>query len=151
MYRLGPHGPEVLLAHPGGPYWARKDEGAWTLPKGECAEGEEPLAAAQREFSEETGFTACGPFLPLGELRQKSGKRIQAWACAGECDPAQLTSNLFEMEWPPRSGRRQSFVEIDRAAWFSLAEARQKLIAGQLPFLDRLAALLADPGGPQSA
>jgi predicted NUDIX family NTP pyrophosphohydrolase len=151
MYRLGPHGPEVLLAHPGGPYWARKDEGAWTLPKGECAEGEEPLAAAQREFSEETGFTACGPFLPLGELRQKSGKRIQAWACAGECDPAQLTSNLFEMEWPPRSGRRQSFVEIDRAAWFSLAEARQKLIAGQLPFLDRLAALLADPAGPQSA
>jgi predicted NUDIX family NTP pyrophosphohydrolase len=151
MYRLGPHGPQVLLAHPGGPYWARKDEGAWTLPKGECAEGEEPLAAAQREFSEETGFTACGPFLPLGELRQKSGKRIQAWACAGECDPAQLTSNLFEMEWPPRSGRRQSFVEIDRAAWFSLAEARQKLIAGQLPFLDRLAALLADPGGPQSA
>jgi predicted NUDIX family NTP pyrophosphohydrolase len=149
MYRTGPQGTEVLLAHPGGPYWARKDEGAWTLPKGECDEGEEPLAAAEREFIEETGFAVCGPFLPLGEVRQKSGKRIQAWAFAGECDPAQLQSNLFEMEWPPRSGRRQSFVEIDRAAWFSLPEARQKLIAGQLPFLDRLQALLSDPPAPR--
>lgn len=148
MYRTGPQGTEVLLAHPGGPYWARKDDGAWTLPKGECDEGEEPLAAAQREFTEETGFTACGPFLPLGEVRQKSGKRIQAWAFAGECDPSQLVSNRFEMEWPPRSGRRRSFVEVDRAAWFSLPEARQKLIAGQLPFLDRLQALLSDPAGP---
>lgn len=148
MYRPGPQGPEVLLAHPGGPYWARKDEGAWTLPKGECGEGEEPLVAAQREFNEETGFAARGPFLPLGEVRQKSGKRIQAWAFAGECDPAQLQSISFEMEWPPRSGRRQAFVEIDRAAWFSLPEARRKLIAGQLPFLDRLQALLADPPGP---
>ena len=150
MYRLGPEGPEVLLAHPGGPYWARKDDGAWTLPKGECGDGEDPLAAAQREFTEETGFAACGPFLPLGEVRQKSGKRILAWAFAGDCDPAQLRSNTFEMEWPPRSGRRTAFVEVDRAQWFSLGEARRKLIEAQLPLLDRLATRLADPAGPRN-
>src|SRR4051812_38950383 len=103
MYRHAPHGAlEVLLAHPGGPYWMRKDEGAWTLPKGVCDEGEEPLAAAQREFLEETGFTAAGPFLPLGELKQKSGKRVHAWAFRGDCDPSGLHSNEFEIEWPPR-------------------------------------------------
>lgn len=143
MYRLGEDGPEVLLAHPGGPYWRGKDDGAWTLPKGEYLEGEEPLAAARREFAEETGFTACGPFLPLGELRQKSGKRIQAWAFAGECDPALLRSNTFEIEWPPRSGRRQTFAEVDLAQWFRVDEARRKLIAGQTAFIDRLLAALA--------
>lgn len=145
MYRLTAAGPQVLLAHPGGPFWARRDEGAWSLPKGEYAEGEDALAAALREFTEETGFTACGPFLPLGELRQKSGKRITAWACAGDCEPAQLRSNLFEMEWPPKSGRRQSFPEVDRAQWFGPQEARRKLIAGQAPFIDRLEQLLARP------
>jgi predicted NUDIX family NTP pyrophosphohydrolase len=142
MYRLGKGGPEVLLAHPGGPYWRGKDDGAWTLPKGEYLEGEEPLAAAQREFEEETGFTACGPFLPLGELRQKSGKRIQAWAFEGDCDPALLRSNSFEIEWPPLSGQRKTFAEVDQAQWFSVDEARRKLIAGQAAFIDRLLAAL---------
>lgn len=142
MYRIGPSGPEVLLAHPGGPFWAKKDDGAWTLPKGECNEGEEPLAAACREFTEETGFTPCGPFQPLGEVRQKSGKQVAAWAFAGECDPAAINSSAFEMEWPPRSGRRQSFAEIDRAEWFSLDDARRKLLPAQVPFLDRLALAL---------
>jgi predicted NUDIX family NTP pyrophosphohydrolase len=146
MYRIGERGLEVLLAHPGGPFWSRKDEAAWTLPKGECNEGEEALAAAQREFTEETGFTACAPFLPLGEVRQKSGKRIAAWACSGDCDPALLRSNSFEMEWPPRSGRMQSFPEIDRAQWFTAAQARHKLIAGQVPFIDALEQLLAADG-----
>jgi predicted NUDIX family NTP pyrophosphohydrolase len=142
MYRLTPEGPQVLLAHPGGPYWARKDDGAWTLPKGEHNEGEEALAAAVREFREETSLVPTGPYLPLGELRLKSGKRIQAWAFRGDCDPAQLRSNSFEMEWPPRSGRMQSFPEIDRAGWFSLAQARCKLIAAQVGFVDRLEQLL---------
>jgi predicted NUDIX family NTP pyrophosphohydrolase len=143
MYRNGPSGLEVLLAHPGGPYWVRRDIGAWTLPKGECHEGEDTLAAACREFTEETGFTPCGPYLPLGELRQKSGKRISAWAFSGECDPAALRSNEFEVEWPPRSGRRRSFPEIDRAAWFPLEEARRRVIAGQAGFLDALQQALA--------
>lgn len=143
MYRLGPSGPEVLLGHPGGPYWGRRDDGAWTVPKGECLAGEEPLAAARREFTEETGFTADGPFLPLGELRQKSGKRVAAWACEGTCDPATLRSNRFTLEWPPRSGRMCDFPEIDRAAWFPLDAARAKLIPAQVPFLDALQARLA--------
>lgn len=143
MYRHGPRGLEVLLAHPGGPYWVRRDEGSWTLPKGECHDGEDALDAACREFNEETGFTPCGPYLPLGELRQKSGKRITAWAFTGDCDPAALQSNQFEMEWPPRTGRRQSFPEIDRAAWFTLDEARRRLIAGQAGFLDALEQVLA--------
>ena len=138
MYRLGAGGPEVLLAHPGGPYWRGKDDGAWTLPKGLCDEGEEPLAAAQREFEEETGFTACGPFLPLGELRQKSGKRIQAWAFAGDCDPAAIGCNTFSIEWPPRSGRFAEFPEIDRAAFFDLPTARRKINPAQVPLLDEL-------------
>ena len=143
MIRGGPSGLQVLLAHPGGPFWAKKDDGAWTLPKGECGEGEEPLAAACREFTEETGFEPCGPFVPLGEVRQKSGKRVTAWAFTGDCDPATLTSNTFEMEWPPKSGKRHSFAEIDRAQWFSLEEARQKILPAQLPFIDRLASALA--------
>lgn len=135
--------PQVLLAHPGGPYWSRRDEASWTLPKGEIGEHEDPLAAACREFQEETGFTPGGPFLPLGECRMKSGKRIQAWAFEGDADPAQLHSNLFEMEWPPRSGRMQSFPEVDRVQWFGLEEARRKLIAAQVPLLDALQQWLA--------
>ena len=138
MFRRGPGGLEVLLAHPGGPFWARRDEAAWTLPKGEIVPGEDPLAAARREFLEETGFGSGPPFLPLGELRQKSGKRISAWAFEGDADPAALVSNRFDMEWPPRSGRLQSFPEIDRIAWFGPEEARRKLIAGQAPFIDAL-------------
>lgn len=146
MYRFGPQGLQVLLAHPGGPYWARKDDGAWTLPKGEYPAGADALGEAQREFLEETGWSSQGPYLPLGELRQKSGKRIRAWAFEGDCDAAQLRSNAFEMEWPPRSGRMQAFPEIDRAAWFTPEEARRKLIAGQAPFIDALLLQLRQAG-----
>ena len=138
MYRRQGDAVEVLLAHPGGPFWARKDLGAWTLPKGEYDETEAPLEAACREFVEETGFRCHPPFEPLGEVRQKSGKRISAWAFEGDADPAALRSDFFEMEWPPRSGRQQAFPEIDRVAWFGLEEARYKLIPGQAPFLDAL-------------
>jgi predicted NUDIX family NTP pyrophosphohydrolase len=131
---------EVLLAHPGGPFWQRKDAGAWTLPKGEYEEPEEPLAAALREWNEETGFEARPPFLPLGEVTQKNGKRVLAWAFEGDCEPQQLKCNTFEIEWPPKSGRRQSFPEIDRVQWFGLAEAREKINPAQAAFLDRLAA-----------
>jgi predicted NUDIX family NTP pyrophosphohydrolase len=143
MYRRRGRAVEVLLAHPGGPFWARRDEAAWTLPKGEIGEAEEPLAAARREFEEETGFASTPPFHPLGELRQRSGKRISAWAFEGDADPATLVSNSFEMEWPPRSGRVQAFPEVDRVGWFGLEEARLKLIAGQVPFLDALLRHLA--------
>lgn len=143
MYRRTPEGLQVLLAHPGGPYWVHKDEGAWTLPKGECEPGEDPLAAAQREFAEETGFEPVPAFVPLGELRQKSGKLVIAWAFEGDCDPVQLKCNPFEMEWPPRSGRMQSFPEIDRIGWYSLEQAQHKLIAGQVPFLHSLQRQLA--------
>ena len=151
MYRLDETGAvQVLLAHPGGPYWARRDLGAWTLPKGELEDWEGPLAGARREFEEETGHAPAGPFFPLGEVRQKSGKRVSAWACTGQLDPAQLRSNSFELEWPPRSGRLQEFPEIDRVEWFDLDAARDKLLPAQLPFLDRLAQLLAsqDDGSP---
>ena len=133
---------EVLLAHPGGPFWSSRDEAAWTLPKGSVDEGEDPLAAAKREFNEETGFTAIPPFHLLGELKQKSGKRITAWAFEGDADPAALHSNLFAMEWPPRSGRQQEFPEVYRLRWFGLEAARRKLIAGQAPFIDALERVL---------
>lgn len=137
---------EVLLAHPGGPFWSRRDAGSWTLPKGEIEEGEDPLAAARREFEEETGFASAPPFLLLGELKQKSGKRITAWAFEGDADPQHLVSSPFEMEWPPRSGRMQRFPEIDRVAWFGPDEARARLLAGQAPFIDSLEARLAAAG-----
>ena len=143
MFRRAEGGLQLLLAHPGGPFWARRDDGAWTLPKGELAEGEDALAAALREFEEETGCAPAGPFLDLGEVRQKSGKRVQAWAFEGDLDPARLRCNLFEMEWPPRSGRMQQFPEIDRAAWFDPDAARRKLLPAQQAFVDRLVALLA--------
>jgi predicted NUDIX family NTP pyrophosphohydrolase len=142
MFRRTAAGAEVLLAHPGGPFWARRDEASWTLPKGEIGPDEDALAAARREFQEETGFESTPPFLPLGELRQKSGKRITAWAFEGDADPARVASLPFEMEWPPRSGRLQSFPEVDRVAWFGLEEARRKLIAGQAPFITALESLL---------
>ena len=142
MYRRTAGDLQVLLAHPGGPFWRTRDDGAWTLPKGEYETPEEPLDAARREFTEETGMEASPPFLPLGEVVQKSGKRVLAWAFAGEFDPAQLRCNTFEMEWPPRSGRRQSYPEIDRVEWFTLGEARRKMIAAQLPLLERLEAAL---------
>jgi predicted NUDIX family NTP pyrophosphohydrolase len=138
MFRRVAAGVEVLLAHPGGPFWASRDEASWTIPKGAVDEGEEPLAAAQREFTEETGFALQPPFHLLGELRQKSGKRITAWAFEGDADPARLQSNLFELEWPPRSARLQSFPEIDRVGWFTLSAARRKLLPGQAGFLDAL-------------
>jgi predicted NUDIX family NTP pyrophosphohydrolase len=138
MFRQSHGELQVLLAHPGGPFWRNKDEGAWTRPKGEYEEPEEPLAAAIREFTEETGFAPTPPFAPLGEVVQKSGKRISAWAFSGDCDPGQMQCNTFEMEWPPRSGKRQSFPEIDRIAWFALDEARRKILPAQIPLLDRL-------------
>lgn len=139
MYRQRNAGIEVFLVHPGGPFWAKKDLGAWTIPKGEYTDAEEPLAAAIREFREETGFTAQGNFLPLGEIRQAGGKLVTVWALEGDCDPAALVSIPFEMEWPPRSGQRASFPEVDRGAWFSLSDARAHILASQQPVLDRLA------------
>jgi predicted NUDIX family NTP pyrophosphohydrolase len=143
MFRRRGGATEVLLAHPGGPFWTRRDEASWTLPKGEIGPQEDPLAAARREFEEETGFTSAPPFHPLGELRQKSGKRISAWAFEGDADPEQLVSNPFEMEWPPRSGRMRWFPEVDRVEWFGLEEARRKLIVGQVPFIAALEQWLA--------
>jgi predicted NUDIX family NTP pyrophosphohydrolase len=146
MYRQAADGLQVLLAHPGGPFWHNKDEGAWTLPKGEYESAEDALSAARREFAEETGIEASGPFLPLGEVKQKSGKRVLAWAFRGDCDPASLRSNTFELEWPPRSGKRQSFPEVDRAQWFALHEARVKILPVQRELLDRLDAALRGTG-----
>jgi len=129
---------EVLLMHPGGPFWAKKDAGAWSIPKGEYAQGEDALAVAKREFEEETGARPDGKFLPLGEVVQAGGKIVTAWALEGDFDPATLTSNRFELEWPPKSGRKVSFPEVDRAQWFSPAEARQKILAAQREFMTRL-------------
>ncbi len=139
MFRRSPEGRlQVLLVHPGGPFWVKKDHGAWTVPKGEYDDSERPLEAAKREFAEETGFATSEPFLPLGSLKQPSGKTVTVWAFESDCDPAALVSNEFEMEWPPKSGRKAAFVEVDRAGWFSLGEARDKLIKGQLGFLEAL-------------
>ncbi|HUJ48253.1 MAG TPA: NUDIX domain-containing protein [Rhizomicrobium sp.] len=128
---------EFFLVHPGGPFWKNKDDGAWTIPKGLVNPGEDPLAAARREFEEETGFTVDGDFVPLGSFKQPGGKHVEAFAVAGDCDPAKLRSNEFEMQWPPRSGKLARFPEVDRGAWFSEREARVKLLVGQLPILDR--------------
>src|SRR5215469_7227 len=123
MYRRA-HGLEVFLVHPGGPFWVNKDLGAWSIPKGEYTDAEEPLTAARREFLEETGFTASGEFLPLGTIQQASGKVVSAWAVEGDCDPARLVSNFCEIEWPPRSRRKIQVPEVDRGAWCTLPEAR---------------------------
>ena len=143
LHRPGIQGPEVLLVHPGGPFWARKDLGAWSIPKGEVDEGEDPRACAVREFAEETGTRLPdGALDDLGSVKLKSGKLVQAFAAAGDLDPAAVSSNTFELEWPPRSGRTQSFPEIDRAEWFALDAARAKLNPAQAELVDRLEALL---------
>jgi predicted NUDIX family NTP pyrophosphohydrolase len=129
---------EVLLVHPGGPFWAKKDEGAWSLPKGEFEDNEEPLAAAKREFEEETGFIPVGEMVPLKPLRQPSGKLVYAWAVRGDVDPAGLRSNKFSLEWPPKSGRYREYPEIDRAAWFPVEAAGRKILKGQAAFLVQL-------------
>ncbi len=132
---------EVLLGHLGGPFFARKDEGAWGIPKGEVEGGEDLLEAARREFAEETGFAPAGPLVPLGSVTQKSGKVVHAWAAEGDFDPTQLKSNTFELEWPRGSGKLRQFPELDRAEWFDLDAARAKIIAAQAAFLERLAAV----------
>jgi predicted NUDIX family NTP pyrophosphohydrolase len=146
LYRLSGAEPEVLLVHPGGPFWAKKDDAAWSIPKGHYEEDEDPLAAAQREFTEETGFTAQGDFIDLGAFRQPGGKIVQAYALQGDADPAKLRSNLFAMEWPPRSGRMQDFQEVDKACWFAPDMARRKIVKGQVAILDALLAQLASSG-----
>ncbi|HEX9521827.1 MAG TPA: NUDIX domain-containing protein [Reyranella sp.] len=136
----------VLLVHPGGPFWRRKDLGAWSIPKGERVAGEDPAVTARREFAEELGSTPAGQLQHLGSIRQRGGKQVEAFALEGDFDPERVSSNTFEIEWPPRSGRRESFPEVDRAAWFTVADARVKILEGQRPLLDRLEALLADGG-----
>jgi predicted NUDIX family NTP pyrophosphohydrolase len=147
LWRHGGQGVEVLLAHMGGPFWANKDHGHWTVPKGEIEPGEELEAVARREFQEETAHPLPdAPLVPLGQIRQKSGKVVYAWAAEGDLDPARADSNTYEMEWPPDSGRIQSFPEIDRVEWFDLDEARRRLKAAQVPFLDRLVEAVVDAG-----
>jgi predicted NUDIX family NTP pyrophosphohydrolase len=143
LYRHGPDGIRVLLVHPGGPFWRNKDAGAWSIPKGEIDDGEDALAAARREFAEETGIALSGDFLPLGEIKQKGGKVVTAFAHCRDIDPGAIKSNTFECEWPPRSGRKQEFAEIDRAEWFDPATAREKINAAQAALLERLAGALA--------
>jgi len=139
LFRHCVTGLEVLLVHPGGPYWAKKDAGAWSIPKGQYADGEDPLAAAKREFSEEIGVSVEGNFIDLGEVKQAAGKVVQAWALEGDLDPALIRSNTFAIEWPPRSGLMREFPEADSGAWFPLSGAQHKLLKGQLEFLTRLA------------
>ena len=133
---------DVLLVHPGGPIWAKRDAGAWSIPKGEPEAGEDPLTAARREFAEELGRGVNGTFIPLSPVRQPGGKVVHAWAVEADFDASSITSNTFSMEWPPRSGRQQVFPEIDRAEWFPLDVARQKILAGQAPLLDELMRLV---------
>jgi predicted NUDIX family NTP pyrophosphohydrolase len=142
VYRIRDGSLQVFLIHPGGPFWDKKDAGAWSIPKGEVNAEEDPMQAARREFLEETGFEAPGPFVKLGSIKQSSQKTVEAWAMEGDYDPTKLRSNLFEMEWPPKSGRMQSFPEADRAEWFPIHEARERILKGQLPLLDQLEKLL---------
>jgi predicted NUDIX family NTP pyrophosphohydrolase len=147
-YRKGARGLEVLLVHPGGPFWRKKDNGAWSIPKGEIDAADAPEQVARREFAEELGPSASiGPLQPLGEIRQRGGKRVIAFAGEGHFDPAALTSNTFDIEWPPRSGRRQGFPEVDRAEWFSIEFARTKMLSGQVELLDRLLAIAVESAG----
>jgi predicted NUDIX family NTP pyrophosphohydrolase len=142
LYRITDKQLQVFLVHPGGPFFRKKDEGAWSVPKGEYIDGEEPLAAAQREFEEETGQTISGNFVKLQPVKQKSGKVVQAWAVEGDIDHNAIISNLFEIEWPPKSGKRVSFPEIDRASWFTIEIAKQKIIPGQLGLIEELEKLI---------
>jgi predicted NUDIX family NTP pyrophosphohydrolase len=138
MYRDGPSGREFLLVHPGGPFWVKKDEGVWSIPKGEFTDGEDPLDAARREFEEELGTAVVGDFMQLTPIKQKSGKVVHAWAVRGDFDVASVKSNLFSMEWPPKSGRQQEFPEVDRAEWFDLETARKKILAAQMELVDQV-------------
>jgi predicted NUDIX family NTP pyrophosphohydrolase len=143
MYRCAGQALQVLLVHPGGPFWARRDAGAWSIPKGEYGADEDPLTAARREFAEELGIAPQGECHPLGEVKQKGGKIVTAFALEGDLDSGAIRPGSFEMEWPPNSGRRQSFPEVDRAAWFEVAEARSKILPAQAAFIDRLLALVS--------
>ena len=136
MYRIPSRSIEVFLVHPGGPFWENKDDGAWTIPKGQFFEDEEPLDAAKREFQEETSFIPSGEFLPLGKIRQLSGKIVEAWAFEGDCNPDELRSITCQVEWPPRSGRMIEVPEVDRGRWFSIDDARRAILAAQRPFLE---------------
>ena len=138
VYRIREGGLEIFLVHPGGPFWARKDMGAWSIPKGEFSESEDPLEAAQREFREETGHEIEGPFLPLKPIQQKGGKIVHAWAVQGDVDSERIQSNTFTMEWPKGSGRQKEFPEVDRAEWFEVEEARRRILPAQAGFLDEL-------------
>jgi predicted NUDIX family NTP pyrophosphohydrolase len=143
LYRMRPQGVQVLLVHPGGPFWAKKDDGAWSIPKGLADEGEDLLAAAKREFLEETGLAIEGEFLDLGGYKQPGGKTVHAFACEGDFEPAELRSNMFSMEWPPRSGRLTEFPEVDKAAWYDLDEALDKVHKGQKPIIARLREIMS--------
>lgn len=145
MYRFREGRLEVLVVHPGGPYWAGKDEGVWSIPKGEYNEGDDVFEAAIREFLEETGIKATGSFRPLSMLKQPSGKKITAWAFEGDCDPSSIKSNMFTIEWPPHSGRQEDFPEVDRAAWFDVDEGMKKLTKGQIGFIEELCRILEVP------
>jgi predicted NUDIX family NTP pyrophosphohydrolase len=149
LYRIRNSAIEVFLVHPGGPFWAKKDEGAWSIPKGEFADDEQPLSAAKREFQEETGFSMEGNFMALAPLKQRSGKLVYAWALEGDCDAGAIKSNLFSMEWPPRSGKRQEYPEVDRASWFTLESAKRRIVPGQIAFLEELQQML-DSDAPTS-
>jgi predicted NUDIX family NTP pyrophosphohydrolase len=138
MYRKYKGELQVFLVHPGGPLWTKKDSGAWSVPKGEIGPGEDPLSAARREFEEEIGFKISGTFIPLTPVKLKSGKVVQAWAVEGDCDPGAIRSNTFSIEWPPRSGGKQEFPEVDRAAWFDTREAKEKINKGQVPLIEEL-------------
>ena len=144
LHRPSGRGREVLLIHPGGPYWRRREEGAWQIPKGGIQPGEAAIEAALREFAEELGSAAIGDPVPLGMIRQAGGKRVEAFAIAGDLDPETISSNSVEIEWPPRSGRLRSYPEVDRAGWFTLAEARAMMLPSQLPLLERLEDILAN-------
>ncbi len=144
LYRYRDSRLEIFLVHPGGPFWKNKDSGAWSIPKGEFDTGEDPLQAARREFHEETGFSVAGSFIALSQVRQRGGKVVHAWALEGDCEAESVKSNLFTLEWPPRSGQRKEFLEVDRAGWFSLEMAREKILRGQLMLLDELQRLLKD-------
>ena len=142
MYRKRGERVQVLLVHPGGPFWTKKDLGSWSMPKGEFSEDEDALKAARREFEEETGFLPTGQFVRLGAIRQPSGKLIHAWAFEGDLDAKKIKSNTFSVEWPPQSGKQQEFPEVDRAEWFTIETAREKIVKGQVEFLDELLRVL---------
>ena len=149
IYRWRERGLEVFLVHPGGPLWAKKDFGAWSIPKGEYSAEEDPLAAARREFAEETGMKVDGDFVELGTIRQAGGKLVTAWALEGDFDADRLVSNLVEMQWPPRSGRIVEFPEVDRGAWFTVSEARERMLASQRELLERLERKVGSSGGSE--